>query len=62
MTVTDNGQSWVMYVNLCYNRKHIDKDSIYLRAFTAVLAVIAFVIWLVYKNKRKTRAIKLKST
>jgi len=42
------------------NWKHIDQYSRYFDFF-AVVAVIAFVIWIVYKNKRKAKAISSKS-
>src|SRR5215469_15390268 len=41
------------------NWRHIDKYSIYLDVI-AVIAVISFVIWIVYKNRTKTKAISSK--
>jgi membrane protein DedA with SNARE-associated domain len=48
-------------IQLGRNWRHIDQDSRYLDII-AVIAVMAFVIWIVYKNRNKTRTISRKST
>jgi len=41
------------------NWRHIDKYSIYFDVI-AIIAVISFIIWIVYKNRTKTKAISSK--
>jgi membrane protein DedA with SNARE-associated domain len=48
-------------IQLGHNWKHIDQYSRYLDIIAAI-AVIAFVIWIVYKNRKKARTISREGT